>query len=208
VDAVYLPEIPRGSSATSEPLRPEALPVVVGAEESPVADLRPGYLVDADIDRANERPTVRSTIVARPTPYGFPSDVEPVFKSATECGPMRGRPATRRAAAWHATLTASQTNCSSPRDALAYGRLLVRRERARRVPVDVDPKRMPRVGASDRTGSGYESRGSFTLDHSTDDSDVETASFEFSIHRAQSESDRAGDTWLLRRDGVGWQVPT
>ena len=48
---------------------------------------------------------------------------------------------------------------------------------------------MPGVGASDRTGSGYESRGPFTLDHSIDDGDVEIASFEFSIYRARSESD-------------------
>lgn len=49
-----------------------------------VADLRPGYLVDADLDWSTPEPTVRSASVRRPTLYAFADDVEPVFEVARD----------------------------------------------------------------------------------------------------------------------------
>ncbi|WP_321112228.1 DUF6663 family protein [Halorussus salinisoli] len=60
---------------------------VVTAEtghDAPVTDLRPGYLVDADLDWSSARPTVRSVSVRRPTLYVFADDIEPVFEAAQE----------------------------------------------------------------------------------------------------------------------------
>ncbi|UPV75023.1 hypothetical protein M0R89_02900 [Halorussus limi] len=60
---------------------------VVTAEsghDAPVADLRPGYLVDADLDWSSPDPTVRSLSVRRPTLYVFADDAEPMFDAARE----------------------------------------------------------------------------------------------------------------------------
>ncbi|USZ68171.1 hypothetical protein NGM10_00155 [Halorussus salilacus] len=59
-------------------------PVVTASEghDAPVADLRPGYLVDADLDWSEPEPTVRSVSVRRPTLYVFADDIDPVFEAA------------------------------------------------------------------------------------------------------------------------------
>ncbi|MFC4447761.1 DUF6663 family protein [Halorussus aquaticus] len=60
---------------------------VVTAEtghDAPVEDLRPGYLVDADLDWTTPEPTVRSLSVRRPTLYVFADDIDPVFDVAQE----------------------------------------------------------------------------------------------------------------------------
>jgi hypothetical protein len=51
---------------------------------APVADLRPGYLVDAELDWATERPTVDALSVVRLTLYAFADEVEPMFEAARE----------------------------------------------------------------------------------------------------------------------------
>ncbi|NEU55911.1 hypothetical protein FXF75_03745 [Halorussus sp. MSC15.2] len=60
---------------------------VVTAEtghDAPVEDLRPGYLVDADLDWTRPEPTVQSLSVRRPTLYVFADGVEPMFEAARE----------------------------------------------------------------------------------------------------------------------------
>lgn len=59
-------------------------PVVTAAtgHDAPVADLRPGYLIDADLDWSTAEPTVRSLSVRRPTLYVFADGIEPVFEAA------------------------------------------------------------------------------------------------------------------------------
>jgi hypothetical protein len=60
-------------------------PVVVStAQDQPVADLRPGYLVEAGLDWGAERPTVTALSVVRPTLYAFATDIDPVFEAAQE----------------------------------------------------------------------------------------------------------------------------
>lgn len=61
-------------------------PVVVPPDEhdAPVADCRPGYLVDAGLAWTSERPTVRSLSVVRPTLYAFVDGADPVFEAARE----------------------------------------------------------------------------------------------------------------------------
>ncbi|WP_227353832.1 DUF6663 family protein [Haladaptatus salinisoli] len=61
-------------------------PVVTadGGHGAPVADLRPGYLVDVDLDWSTTEPTVRSLSVRRPTLYAFADGIEPVFEAARE----------------------------------------------------------------------------------------------------------------------------
>ena len=61
-------------------------PVVTASEghDAPVADLRPGYLVDADLDWSSAEPTVRSASVRRPTLYAFADGIDPVFEVAQE----------------------------------------------------------------------------------------------------------------------------
>ncbi|WP_435175830.1 DUF6663 family protein [Halorussus sp. AFM4] len=51
---------------------------------APVADLRPGYLVDAELDWSTAEPTVRSASVVRPTLYAFGDDVDPMFEAARD----------------------------------------------------------------------------------------------------------------------------
>ena len=60
----------------------ETVSVPVDGHDVPVADLRPGYLVDATLDWASEDPTVRSLSVVRPTLYTFVDDADPVFEVA------------------------------------------------------------------------------------------------------------------------------
>jgi len=55
-----------------------------GGHEVPVADLRPGYLVAAELDWSSEEPTVTDLIVERPTLYAFVDDISPVFEVARD----------------------------------------------------------------------------------------------------------------------------
>ncbi|WP_243700440.1 DUF6663 family protein [Halorussus pelagicus] len=61
-------------------------PVVTAdsGHDAPVSDLRPGYLIDADLDWSSPDPTVRSVSVRRPTLYVFADDIDPVFDVARE----------------------------------------------------------------------------------------------------------------------------
>jgi hypothetical protein len=61
-------------------------PVVTSTDgrDAPAADLRPGYLVDADLDWATARPAVASLTVRRPTLYAFAERAEPIFEVAEE----------------------------------------------------------------------------------------------------------------------------
>lgn len=61
-------------------------PIVTAAEGhgAPVEDLRPGYLLDAELDWSTTEPTVRSVAVRRPTLYAFADGIEPVFEAARE----------------------------------------------------------------------------------------------------------------------------
>ncbi|NHN59757.1 MULTISPECIES: DUF6663 family protein [Halorussus] len=61
-------------------------PVVTAdaGHDAPVADLRPGYLVDADLDWSTTEPTIRSASVVRPTLYAFADDVDPMFEAARD----------------------------------------------------------------------------------------------------------------------------
>ncbi len=61
-------------------------PVHISREghDAPVADLRPGYLVDTDIDWSGNAPTVDSLSVRRPTLYTYLPDIEPVFEVARD----------------------------------------------------------------------------------------------------------------------------
>ena len=61
-------------------------PVVTAEEghDAPVGDLRPGYLVDADLDWSSPDPTVRSVSVRRPTLYVFADEADPIFEAARE----------------------------------------------------------------------------------------------------------------------------
>ena len=52
--------------------------------EAPVADLRPGHLVDAALDWTTQRPAVESVSVVRPTLFAFADGVDPMFESARE----------------------------------------------------------------------------------------------------------------------------
>ena len=49
-----------------------------------VGDLRPGYLLDADLDWTTAEPTVQSLSVRRRTLYAFADDIDPVFEVAQE----------------------------------------------------------------------------------------------------------------------------
>lgn len=61
-------------------------PVVTAEEghDAPVEDLRPGYLVDADLDWSSPDPTVRSVSLRRPTLYVFADEADPMFEAARE----------------------------------------------------------------------------------------------------------------------------
>lgn len=61
-------------------------PVVTAdtGHDAPVSDVRPGYLIDADLDWSSAEPTVRSLSVRRPTLYAFADGVEPMFEVAQE----------------------------------------------------------------------------------------------------------------------------
>jgi hypothetical protein len=61
-------------------------PVVTAASghDAPVEDVRPGYLLDADLDWSSAEPTVRSLSVVRPTLYAFADGIDPVFEVARE----------------------------------------------------------------------------------------------------------------------------
>lgn len=61
-------------------------PVTISHEgnDAPVADLRPGYLVDADVDWNGAEPTVDAVSVQRSTLYSFVDGIEPVFEVARD----------------------------------------------------------------------------------------------------------------------------
>jgi hypothetical protein len=52
--------------------------------DQPVADLRPGYLVEATLDWGSAEPRVTALTVERPTLYEFAAGVDPVFEVAEE----------------------------------------------------------------------------------------------------------------------------
>jgi hypothetical protein len=53
-------------------------------DDGSVAELRPGYLVDAALDWSTQRPTVESVSVVRPTLFAFADRVDPMFEAARE----------------------------------------------------------------------------------------------------------------------------
>lgn len=53
-------------------------------QDSPVGDLRPGYLVAAELDRSGVDPVVESLTVVRPTRYQFADGIDPVFEVAED----------------------------------------------------------------------------------------------------------------------------
>ena len=61
-------------------------PVRVAREchNAPVSELRPGYLVDADVDWSGDAPTVERLDVVRPTLYVYLPAIEPVFEVARD----------------------------------------------------------------------------------------------------------------------------
>ncbi|WP_276300967.1 DUF6663 family protein [Halorussus lipolyticus] len=61
-------------------------PIVTADEghDAAVEEVRPGYLVDADLDWSTSEPTVESLSVRRPTLYAFADEAEPVFDVAQE----------------------------------------------------------------------------------------------------------------------------
>ncbi|MFB6139560.1 MAG: DUF6663 family protein [Halosimplex sp.] len=60
----------------------ETIAVPRDGHDAPVADLRAGYLVDADLDWGSEDPDVRSLSVRRPTLYAFVDAADPIFEVA------------------------------------------------------------------------------------------------------------------------------
>ena len=60
----------------------ETVAVPLDGRDVPVADLEPGYLIDADLDWGSEEPTVRSLALRRPTLYTFVDDADPIFEVA------------------------------------------------------------------------------------------------------------------------------
>ena len=62
----------------------EPVRVARKGHDAPVSDLRPGYLVDADIDWSGDAPTVAEFEVVRPTLYTYLPDIEPVFEVARD----------------------------------------------------------------------------------------------------------------------------
>ncbi|PSP55976.1 hypothetical protein BRC82_03145 [Halobacteriales archaeon QS_1_67_19] len=64
---------------TYEPVR-----TAESGHDASVGDLRPGYLIDADLDWSSADPTVESASVRRPTLYAFADGIEPVFEVARD----------------------------------------------------------------------------------------------------------------------------
>ncbi|WP_435153942.1 DUF6663 family protein [Haladaptatus sp. DFWS20] len=52
--------------------------------DAPIADLHPGYCIDADLDWSTTEPTVRTLSVLRETLYTFVDHIEPVFEAAQQ----------------------------------------------------------------------------------------------------------------------------
>jgi len=61
-------------------------PVVTAGEGhgARIEGLRPGYLVEADLDWSTADPTVESLSVRRPTLYAFADEIDPVFEAARD----------------------------------------------------------------------------------------------------------------------------
>jgi hypothetical protein len=62
----------------------EPVAVPTADQEVPVADLRPGYLVEAALDWTDPEPAVRSLSVRRPTLFAFADGADPMFEVAEE----------------------------------------------------------------------------------------------------------------------------
>ena len=62
----------------------EPIVTAENGHEAPVADLRHGYLLQADLDWSTTEPTVRSFSVRRSTLYAFADGIDPVFDAARE----------------------------------------------------------------------------------------------------------------------------
>lgn len=62
----------------------ETVVVPTDDQDSPVDDLRPGYLVEADLDWGDVEPRVTSLSVVRPSLYAFADGIDPVFEVAEE----------------------------------------------------------------------------------------------------------------------------
>ncbi|MUV89402.1 hypothetical protein GJ629_05400 [Halapricum sp. CBA1109] len=53
-------------------------------QPTPVGDLRPGYLIEADLDWSAVDPVVESLSVVRPTLYAYADAIDPVFEVAED----------------------------------------------------------------------------------------------------------------------------
>jgi len=62
----------------------EPVGIADSGHEAPVEDLRPGYLVAADLDWSTADPTIDAVTVERPTLYAFADRVDPMFELAEE----------------------------------------------------------------------------------------------------------------------------
>lgn len=62
----------------------ETVVVPTGDQETPVGDLRPGYLVEAALDWSAVDPVVTDLSVVRPTLYAVADGIDPVFEVAEE----------------------------------------------------------------------------------------------------------------------------
>ena len=58
--------------------------VVPTGDHGPMADVRPGHLIEATLDRSGVDPAVESVSVVRPTRYRFADGIDPVFEVAEE----------------------------------------------------------------------------------------------------------------------------
>ena len=65
-----------------ETYEPAAVPTA--DQPTPVGDLRPGYLIEADLDWSAVDPVVESLSVVRPTLYAYADAIDPVFEVAED----------------------------------------------------------------------------------------------------------------------------
>lgn len=79
-----LPRLKDGSRRLLDRETYEPISLADDSHEAPVADLRPGYLIDAKLDWSTTSPTVRSLSVRRPTLYEFVDGADPVFEVARD----------------------------------------------------------------------------------------------------------------------------
>lgn len=62
----------------------EPIAIAADGHEAAVSGLRPGYLVDAELDWSTTDPTVAELSVARPTLFAFVDGADPMFEVARE----------------------------------------------------------------------------------------------------------------------------